>query len=130
MYQMSSFSMEIIIHCILFVDMTTHDICLLFLLMAIVLICIWDCYAYFISIVICRDLLFCCANEWLILPPGSSLLHSWDCYNVFCPSCTPLTSHIRGNILKHDFPHLIHHSLTAFPCPYVDSLHHIFSPLS
>ena len=30
-----------------------------------------------------------CPNEWLVLPPESSLLHLWDGYNVFWPSCYP-----------------------------------------
>ena len=76
MYQISSFSMETILHCILYMVMTTHDICLLCLFMAIVLICIRDFYVYFISALICRDLSLHYTDEWLDLPLGSSLLHS------------------------------------------------------
>ena len=38
-----------LVHYILYVAMTTCDICLLFLFMAIVLLCIWDCYMYICS---------------------------------------------------------------------------------
>ena len=39
--------------------------------------------------VTCWDLSLYCTREWLVLPPGSSLLHFWDGYNVFWPSCYP-----------------------------------------
>ena len=38
-----------LIHCILYVVMTTHGICISFLFMAIVLLCISDCYMYICS---------------------------------------------------------------------------------
>ena len=38
-----------LVHYILYVAMTTCDISLLFLFMAIVLLCIWDCYMYICS---------------------------------------------------------------------------------
>ena len=91
MNQISSLSMETVLHCILYMAMTTHDICLLCLFMAIVLICIRDFYIYFISTVMCRDLSLYYTDDWLDIPLGSSLLHSWDFYNVFQLSCTPLT---------------------------------------
>ena len=99
MYHLSSFSMETILHYILYVVMTTHDICLLCLFMAIVLICIRNFYVYFISAVRCRYLSLYYTDEWLVLPPGSTLLHFWDYYNAFRPSCIALTSHIRGLLL-------------------------------
>ena len=40
--------------------------------------------------VTCRYLSLYCTHEWLVLPPGFSLLHLWDgFYNVFRPSCYP-----------------------------------------
>ena len=58
----------------------------------------WPLYSYVsrtaicIFVVICRYLSFYCTDEWLVLPPRSSLLHFWDgFYNVFCPSCSTPT---------------------------------------
>ena len=45
-YQISSSIMEILIHCILYVVMSTHDICISCLFMDIVLLCIRSCYMY------------------------------------------------------------------------------------
>ena len=56
---------------------------------------------YFIFVVICWDLLLYCTGEWLVFPPGSSLLHFWDWYNVFLPS----------------FYHTIDHIFMAVPIP-------------
>ena len=87
-YQISSSTMEIFIHYILYVAMTTHDIlytipihghCTLMYLGLL-----------YVFVVTCRDWLFYCTDEWLVLPPGSSLIHLWDgFYNVFRPSCYP-----------------------------------------
>ena len=63
MYQISSFSMETVLHYILYMAMTTHDICLLCLFMDIVLLCMQDCYVF---AVICRDLLLYFIDEWLV----------------------------------------------------------------
>ena len=50
---------------------------------------------------------------WLVLPPGSSSLHFWD----FGHHITPLTSHIRGNLLQLILPHMVDHTFMAFPFP-------------
>ena len=44
---------------------------------------------HFIFAVTCWDVSLYCVDEWLVFPPGSSLLHLWDWYNVFQPSCYP-----------------------------------------
>ena len=96
-YKMSSSIMEILIHCILYVVMTTHDICISCLFMAIVLLCIWDCYMYIYS----HKTRFIIVLYWWV--DGSStwvsLLHFWDGYNLFWPSCYPCDLNIRGHLL-------------------------------
>ena len=55
----------------------------------------WLLYSYVsvtsmcIFVVICIDLSLYYTGEWLVLPPRSALLHFWDGYNVFRPSCYP-----------------------------------------
>ena len=44
----------------------------------------------YVFVVICTYLSLYCTDEWLVLPPRSSLLHFWDgFYNLFRPSCYP-----------------------------------------
>ena len=52
--------------------------------------CLQSCVAIYHCIIL--------MSGWFF-PPGSSLLHLWDYYNVFQPSCIPMTSHIRGHFL-------------------------------
>ena len=83
-YQISSSIMEILIHCILYVVMTTHDTLYIMPMHG-------HCTFMYLGLlhvfaVTCRDSLLYCTDEWLVLPPGSSLLHFWDgFYNVFRP---------------------------------------------
>ena len=55
----------------------------------------WPLYSYVygtsicILAFICIGLSFYCIDEWLVLLSRSSLLHFWDGYNVFHPSCYP-----------------------------------------
>ena len=68
----SSSTLEILIYCILYVVMTTHvTFCISCLFMAIVLLCIQDCSMYLQS----HADIYHCTNGWLVLPLGSSLLH-------------------------------------------------------
>ena len=39
---------EYFFHCILYMEITTCDICMLCLFVAIVLLCIWDCYTSYL----------------------------------------------------------------------------------
>ena len=66
--------------------------------MAIVLLCIWDCYMY---LQLCVELYHCIVLiGWLILPLGSSSLQCWDgIIMYFSHRMTALTSHIRGHLL-------------------------------
>ena len=68
------------------------------LFMAIVLLCIRDCYMY---LQLCTELYHCLVLiGWLLLPLGSSSLHFWDGLIMYFGHCmTPLTSHIRGHLL-------------------------------
>ena len=68
------------------------------LFMAIVLLCIRDCYIY---LQLCAELYHCIVLiGWLVLPLGSSSLHLWDGLIMYFSHCiTPLTSHIRGHLL-------------------------------
>ena len=77
-----------LVHYILYVAMTTCDICLLCLFISIVLLCIQG-LLHFIFVVTCWDLSLYCTDERPVFPPGSSLIHFWDWYNVFRPSCYP-----------------------------------------
>ena len=55
----------------------------------------WPLYSYVFETPTCIFVVTCWAlslywiDEFLVLPPGSSLLHFWDGYNVFWPSCYP-----------------------------------------
>ena len=68
------------------------------LFMAIVLLCIRDCCIY---LQLCAELYHCIVLiGWLVLPLGSSSLHfSYGIIMYFGHSMTPLTSHIRGQLL-------------------------------
>ena len=69
-----------------------------YLFMAIVLLCIQDCYMY---LQLYAELYHCVVLiRWLVLPLGSSSLHLWDgLIMYFDHRMTPLTSHIRGHLL-------------------------------
>ena len=62
-----------LLHYILYVAMTTCDICLLFLFMAIVLLCIRDCYTYICShmlgFIIVLYQLVVCYSTWAFITP-------------------------------------------------------------
>ena len=77
-------------------DHICHIVSCLF--MAIVLLCIRDCYIY---LQLCAELYHCIALiGWLVLPLGSSSLHFWDgLIMYFGHRMTPLTSHIKGHLL-------------------------------
>ena len=77
-------------------DHTCYIVSCLF--MAIVLLCIRDCYIY---LQLCAKLYHCIVLiGWLVLPLGSSSLHFWDGLIMYFGHCmTPLTSHIRGHLL-------------------------------
>ena len=94
--------MKILFHCILYVEMTTCDICLLYLFMAIVLLCIRDCYTSYLQ---SHDEMYHCIVliSGQFFPPGSSLLHFLDCYNVFRPSCYPSDLTHQGASVLDDF---------------------------
>ena len=68
------------------------------LFMAIVLLCIQDCYIY---LQLCAEFDHCIVLiGWLVLPLGSSSLHFWDVLIMYFGHCmTPLTSHIKGHLL-------------------------------
>ena len=111
--------MEILIYCILYMAMTTHDICISCLFMAIVLLCIRDCYMYLQP----HAKIDYYVNEWLVLLPGSSLLHFWDgFYNVFQPSCYPYDLTHQEAYVIDDFttPGISH--IYGLPYPFVDPL--------
>ena len=116
-YCTSSSTLDFLIYCILYVAMNTHvTFCISHVFMAIVLLCIWDCYMYLQShaeidhcIVLIRR---------MGLPLGSSSLHFWDgLIMYFVHHMTPLTSHIRGNLLQLILPHMVDHTFMAFPVP-------------
>ena len=77
--------MEIWIHCILYMEMNTHETLYIMPIHG-------HCTLMYprllhVFVVICRDLSLYCINEWLVIPPGSLLLHFRDVsYNVFRPS--------------------------------------------
>ena len=49
---------------------------------------------------------------------GSSSLHFWDgLIMYFGHRMTPLTSHIRGNMIQVILPHMVDHTFMAFPVP-------------
>ena len=68
------------------------------LFMAIILLCIRDCYIY---LQLCAELYHCIVLiGWLVLPLGSSSLHFWNGIIMYFGHCvTPMTSHIRGHLL-------------------------------
>ena len=86
------------------------------LFMAIVLLCTRDCYIY---LQLCAQFDHCIVLiGWLLLPLDSSSLHSWDgLIMYFGHRITPLTSHIRGNLLQLILPHMVDHTFMAFPVP-------------
>ena len=68
-----------------------------------------------------------CTNEWLVLPPRSSLLHFWDgLYNLFWPSCYPSDLTHKGASVIADFTTLGRSHIYGIPCPFVDSLDPIY----
>ena len=78
------FIMEILIYYILYVAITTHvTFCISCLFMAIVLLCIWDCYMYLQSYAEI-DGWMAITSTWFFISP----LLGWI-YNVFRPSCYP-----------------------------------------
>ena len=87
----------------------------------------WPLYSYVSGTAICicspmqRYLYY--TIGWLVLPPDSSSLHSWDgLIMYFSHHITPRTSHIRGHLLQLILPHLVNHTCMAFPCPSAYSL--------
>ena len=91
-------------------------LCISCLFMAIILLCIRDCYIY---LQLCAEFDHCIVLiGWLVLPLGSSSLHFWDgLIMYFSHRVTPLTSHIRGNLLYLILPHMVNHTFMAFPVP-------------
>ena len=82
------FIMDILIYYILYVVMTTHvTFCISCIFMAILLFVFRTGTCIFA--ITCWDLSLYCTDEWWVLPHWSSLLHLWDGYNVFFPSCYP-----------------------------------------
>ena len=69
-----------------------------FIFMAILLLCIRDCYMYS---QLYAELYHCIVLVgWLVLPLGFSSLHFWDgLIMYFGHRMTRLTSHIRGHLL-------------------------------
>ena len=68
------------------------------LFIAIVLLCIWDCYMYLQYVQSCIIVL-CWLGGWSSIWDSSSL-HFWDgIIMYFGHRMTPLTSHIRGHLL-------------------------------
>ena len=65
------------------------------LFMAIVLLCIWDCYMYLQS---CISIL-CWLGGWYSIWDPSSFHFSDELIMYFGHRMTPLTSHIRGHLL-------------------------------
>ena len=77
------FIMEILIYCILYVVMTTHvTFCISWLFMAIVLLCIQDCYMQRLIIVLYYWMAG--SSTWFFITPLLGCI-----YNVFRPSCYP-----------------------------------------
>ena len=68
--------------------------------------------------VMCRVWSLYCTIGWLVLPLGSSSLHFWDgIIMYFGHRMTPLTSHIRANLLQLILPHMVDHTFMAFLVP-------------
>ena len=82
------FIIEILIYYILYMAMTTHvTVCISWLFMAIVLLCIWDCYMYLShvqSFIIVLYYWMAGSSTWFFITP----LLGWI-YNIFRPSCYP-----------------------------------------
>ena len=99
-YYISSFTLETLIYCILYMAMTTHvTFCISCIFMAIVLLCIQDWCMYLQSYV---EIDYCIA-----LMSGQFFHLGLHYYNYgmdfimyFGHHITPLTSHIRGNLLQ------------------------------
>ena len=90
------FIMKILIYCILYVAMTTHvTIRISCLFMAIVLLCIWDCYMYLQS---CAEFDYCTIlmDGWFFHMFLHHSTFGLDFIMFFSHHVTPLTSHIRG----------------------------------
>ena len=83
---------------ILYMVMTTH-----------VIFCIMPIHGHctlmypgllYLLAVMCRVWLLYCTIGWMVLPSVSSSIHFWDgLIMYFSHHITPLTSHIRGNLL-------------------------------
>ena len=113
--------MEILIHFILYMAMTTHETLYTMpihghcTLMYPILLHVF--------VVTCRDLSLYHIDEWLVLPPGSSLLHFWDgFYNVFQPSCYPYDLTHQGASVIVDFTTLGRSHIYGLPYPSANSL--------
>ena len=77
----------------------------------------------YVFAVTCRYVSLYCTDEWLVLPPGSSLLHLWDgFYNVFRPSCYPSDLTHYGAYVIVDFTTPGRSHFYGLPCLYADSL--------
>ena len=91
--------MEILIYCILYVAMTTHiTVCISCLFMAIVILCIQDCYMYLQShaeIDYCTLLM----DGWFFHLVIHHSTYGMDFIMYFYHHVTPLTSHLRGHLL-------------------------------
>ena len=58
--------------------------------------------------VMCRVWSLYCTVGWMVLPPSCSSLHFWDgLIMYFHNRITPLTSHIRGHLLRLILPHVV-----------------------
>ena len=114
-HYISSSTLEILTYCILYVVMTTHvTFCISCLFMAIVLLCIQDCYMYlqsYAKIDYCTILM----DGWffyLVLHHSTSRI---DFIMYLSHHVTPLTSHFRGHLLQLILPHMVDHIFMAFP---------------
>ena len=93
----------------------------------------WPLYSYLYGTIICifaficRDLSLYYTNEWLLLTPGSSLLHFSDGYNVFHPSCYRYDLTHQGESIIVDFTTLGISHIYDLPCHFTDSLDPLFS---
>ena len=93
------FIMEILIYCILYMAMTTHVTFFISrLFMAIVLLCIWDCYMYLQSHVEIYHYIVLMSGWFFHLGLHYST-YGMDFIMYFGHHVTPLTSHIRGHLL-------------------------------
>ena len=109
-----------LVHYISYMAMTTCDICYYAYS--------WPLYSYVygtatsIFAITWWDLSLYCTNEWLVLPPGYLLLHFWDGYNVFWPSCYPSDLPHLGASIIADFTTLGRSHLYGLLSPSTNSL--------